>query len=140
MKVEIALDMSALQSLASRVAPPPAKPAPAGGARAGNAKGRGGGAARPPRKQKKTAEELDAEMSVSRGRGWPESQGHLNMKARLTTMLGIQRDGLIGDRPSLSESRKTIIPDAYMYPCHYASAALVAYAFRRLCALANFHA
>lgn len=67
MKVEIAIDPNALQTLASRVAPVPAasgrKPA------AGGAGGRRGGGAprapRAPRPAKKTAEDLDAEMSVS---------------------------------------------------------------------------
>jgi THO complex subunit 4 len=67
MKVEIALDPSQLQSLASRVSAPPA---PArNGAAAGAARGRGGrgGAGKPraARPKPKTAEELDAEMSVS---------------------------------------------------------------------------
>ena len=68
MKVEIALDPSQLQSLASRVAAPaPARNgAPAGAARGGRG-GRGGGAGKPraARPKPKTAEELDAEMSVS---------------------------------------------------------------------------
>jgi hypothetical protein len=59
MKVEIALDPSQVVSLASRVAPAPARAAAAGPRR-----GRGGRprAARP---AKKTAEELDADMAVS---------------------------------------------------------------------------
>lgn len=66
MKVEIALDPSQLQSLASRVAAPaPARNAtPAGAARGGRG-GRGGGKPRTARPKPKTAEELDAEMSVS---------------------------------------------------------------------------
>lgn len=60
MKVEIALDPSQLQSLASRVAPAPAnRPAQPRGTKKGGAKPK---SARP---AKKTAEELDAEMSVS---------------------------------------------------------------------------
>jgi len=65
MKVEIALDPSQLQSLASRVAvPAPARNGtPAGSARGRG--GRGGGKPRTARPKPKTAEELDAEMSVS---------------------------------------------------------------------------
>lgn len=65
MKVEIALDPSQLQSLASRVSAPPAQArngAPAGAARGRG--GRGGGKPRTARPKPKTAEELDAEMSV----------------------------------------------------------------------------
>lgn len=64
MKVEIAIDPNALQSLASRVAPA----APAPNARKPNAGGRRAPAPRrpaAPRPAKKTAEELDAEMAVS---------------------------------------------------------------------------
>lgn len=63
MKVELALDMNQLHSLASRVAPAPvAKQAP----RAAKPQGR---AARPKKERAapKTAEELDAEMNVSAG-------------------------------------------------------------------------
>jgi THO complex subunit 4 len=65
MKVEIALDPSQLQSLASRVSAPPAQArngTPAGAARGRG--GRGGGKPRTARPKPKTAEELDAEMSV----------------------------------------------------------------------------
>ena len=68
MKVEIALDPSQLQSLASRVSAPPAAVANRGGAaggRGGARGGRGGGKPRTARAKPKTAEELDAEMSVS---------------------------------------------------------------------------
>lgn len=63
MRVEIAVDMNTLHSLAARVAPVQAR-APAA---RGPARGRGGGATggRPAKRQPKTAEELDAEMSVS---------------------------------------------------------------------------
>ncbi|RSH88799.1 hypothetical protein EHS25_003027 [Saitozyma podzolica] len=61
MKVEIALDPSQMQSLASRVAPAPAR---GGAARAPAQPRRGGGRPRQPRPQKKTAEELDAEMAA----------------------------------------------------------------------------
>jgi THO complex subunit 4 len=69
MKVEIAFDMNQIQSLASRVAPAPAQAR--GGQQAGAGKKAGGargGKAAGPRKEKvkpKSAEELDAEMSVS---------------------------------------------------------------------------
>lgn len=76
MKVEIAIDPNAMQSLASRVNVPAAA---AGGRGAGRApaaaKPRNGGRAagsgrapkpRAPRPAKKTAEDLDAEMAVSR--------------------------------------------------------------------------
>jgi hypothetical protein len=63
MKVEIALDPSQVQSLASRVAPATAR---GGAARAPAQPRRGGGRPRQPRPQKKTAEELDAEMAVCR--------------------------------------------------------------------------
>lgn len=75
MKVEIAIDPNAMQSLASRVNAPAAA---AGGRGAGRApaaaKPRNGGRAagsgraakpRAPRPAKKTAEDLDAEMAVS---------------------------------------------------------------------------
>lgn len=75
MKVEIAIDPNAMQSLASRVN----APAAAGGRGAGRApaaaKPRNGGRAagsgraakpRAPRPAKKTAEDLDAEMAVSK--------------------------------------------------------------------------
>lgn len=70
MKVEIALDPSQMQSLASRVAP------------ASSAANTGRGAATPkraakpraPRPAKKTAEELDAEMAV-RSSGAKEGSG-----------------------------------------------------------------
>lgn len=68
MKVEIALDPSQLQSLASRVSAPPAaanRGGAAGGAKGGARGGRGGGKPRTARPKPKTAEELDAEMSVS---------------------------------------------------------------------------
>ena len=69
MKVEIALDPSQLQSLASRVSAPPAAAnrggAGAGAARGGGRGGRGGGKPRTARPKPKTAEELDAEMNVS---------------------------------------------------------------------------
>lgn len=69
MKVEIAVDMSALQSLATRVAPAPVRAPVARAGQGAGARGRGGpgagAAARPARRQQKTAEELDAEMSVS---------------------------------------------------------------------------
>lgn len=71
MKVEIALDPSQLQSLASRVSAPPAAAhrggAGAGAARGGGRGGRGGAGGKPrtARPKPKTAEELDAEMSVS---------------------------------------------------------------------------
>jgi THO complex subunit 4 len=67
MKVEIALDPSQLQSLASRVSAPPAPRNASGpGAGAGRGRGgRGGGKPRTARPKPKTAEELDAEMSVS---------------------------------------------------------------------------
>ncbi len=58
MKVELALDPSQMVSLASRVAPAPAT-------RGTATARRGRGAARNPRSAKKTAEELDAEMTVS---------------------------------------------------------------------------
>jgi len=65
MKVEIALDPSQLQSLASRVAAPaPARNGTPAGAARGRG-GRGGGKPRTARPKPKTAEELDAEMSVS---------------------------------------------------------------------------
>lgn len=63
MKVEIALDPSQMQSLSARVAPAPAR---GGAARAPAQPRRGGGRPRQPRPQKKTAEELDAEMAVGR--------------------------------------------------------------------------
>lgn len=70
MKVEIALDPSQLQSLASRVSAPPAAAAKGGrggavAGRGGARGGRGGGKPRTARPKPKTAEELDAEMSVS---------------------------------------------------------------------------
>lgn len=70
MKVEIALDPSQLQTLASRVSAPPVSGnrggAPArGAARGGRGGGRGGAKPRTARPKPKTAEELDAEMSVS---------------------------------------------------------------------------
>lgn len=66
MKVEIALDPSQLQSLASRVSAPPAAAANRGGAARGGARGGrgGGGKPRTARPKPKTAEELDAEMNV----------------------------------------------------------------------------
>ncbi|RSH88549.1 uncharacterized protein EHS24_001094 [Apiotrichum porosum] len=71
MKVEIAIDPNALQTLASRVAPAPAAAntrapkAAAGAARGGRAPRTGGAprAPRAPRPAKKTAEDLDAEMA-----------------------------------------------------------------------------
>jgi hypothetical protein len=59
MKVELALDPAAMVSLASRVAAAPVRGA------APARRGRGAGRPRQPRPAKKTAEELDAEMSVS---------------------------------------------------------------------------
>lgn len=82
MKVEIAIDPNAVQSLASRVANTPAA---AGGRGAGkgaaSGKARNGKAApstkaarpRAPRPAKKTAEDLDAEMAVSTAT-WASSQ------------------------------------------------------------------
>ncbi len=59
MKVELALDMNQIQSLASRVAPAPvAKKAPVKKQQA----------PRPKKAAPKTAEELDAEMNVSASR------------------------------------------------------------------------
>jgi len=70
MRVEIAIDPNALQTLASRVAPAPAaggrKPA-AGGRREGGER-RSTRSTRAPRPAKKTAEDLDAEMAVSRNK------------------------------------------------------------------------
>lgn len=73
MKVEIALDMNQLQTLASRVAPAPAQNTRnAGGAgakgkggRGGKSGGGGGGGQKREKQVKKSAEELDAEMNVS---------------------------------------------------------------------------
>ena len=71
MRVEIVFELNQIQSLASRVAPVPAARAPRGGQQAatGNkqAGGKGGKAAgaRKDRPKPKSAEELDAEMSVS---------------------------------------------------------------------------
>ncbi|WVW85560.1 hypothetical protein I302_107598 [Kwoniella bestiolae CBS 10118] len=67
MKVEIAIDPNQAQSLASRVAAPP----PARGAANPRGRGRGRGGARPrnPRPAKKTAEELDAEMTAYKETG-----------------------------------------------------------------------
>lgn len=60
MKVELALDLSQMVSLASRVAPAPAvRGVPTA------RRGRGNGRTRNPRPAKKSAEELDAEMAVS---------------------------------------------------------------------------
>lgn len=76
MKVEIAIDPNAMQSLASRVNAPAAAggrgagraPAAAKARNGGRAAGSGSGRAakpRAPRPAKKTAEDLDAEMAVS---------------------------------------------------------------------------
>ncbi|KAL7422573.1 RNA-binding RNA annealing protein [Cryptotrichosporon argae] len=67
MKVEIAIDPNAVQSLATRVAPAASAPAAAGRARQPQTARRGhGGAvsARAPRPAKKSAEDLDAEMAA----------------------------------------------------------------------------
>ncbi|WVR07538.1 hypothetical protein IAU60_004580 [Kwoniella sp. DSM 27419] len=72
MKVEIAIDPNQAQSLASRVAPqqPTNRSGPAArGARGAARGGRGGTKPRAARPAKKTAEELDAEMSAYKQTG-----------------------------------------------------------------------
>lgn len=77
MKVELALDPSQMVSLASRVAP-----APTARAVVAPRRGRPAGRGRNPRPAKKSAEELDAEMTVSN----PAT----TQNARLRPIIGLQ--------------------------------------------------